>query len=146
MPSSFTFDYVVFVFGSAVGVLQFAFARAGLSGLLFLRPWPRLTQVLGAAVVVGVFTWYFGSEPRNLPDTGAGLDATNQVWLFASATAAAVAVTFLLTSMVNHRWGQDHGWDREADAWPPAGVGWLRRTTAARALGARIVAVARRLS
>ena len=145
MPSPFTFDYAVFVFGSAVGVLQFAFARAELWGLLFLRPWPRLTQVLAVAVVVGVFTWYFGSEPRNIPDTGAGLAANSQAWLFASATAAAVAATFLVTSVVNHRWGRDHGWDPEADTWPPSGVGWLRRTTAARALGARIAAVVRRL-
>ena len=145
MQSSFALDYVVFVFGSAFGVLQFAFAQAGLSGLLFLRPWPRLTQALAVVVVVGAFAWFFGAEPRNIPDSGAGLEANSQAWLFASAAGTAVAGTFLVTSVLNHRWGRDHGWDPQAETWPPSGVDWLRRTTFARALGLRLKAVARRM-
>jgi hypothetical protein len=143
--SSFAFDYVIFVFGSALGVLQFTFARAGLNGLLFLRPWPRLTQVLALVVVAGTSVWFFGSEPRNIPDTGAGLEANSQAWMFAVATATAGAAIFLITSVIHHRWGRDHGWNSETDAWPPAGVDWLRRTTFARALGLRFKAMARRV-
>ena len=42
----------------------------------------------------------------------------------------------VVSSAVNHRWGADHGWDPDAERWPPAGLGWLERTTFARAIAA----------
>ena len=134
----FAFDYAQFVAVSVLGVIQFAAARNHLYGLMFLRRWPRLTQALSAAALIAAFLWFFaGGEPRNIPDTGAGLEANTQTGVFALAAAAAIVVTFVGSSVVNHRWGGLHSGDPSAETWPPAGFGLLEHTTFARALMAR---------
>ena len=140
MPTdSFIADYTLWVFLSALGVLQLVAARSGLVGLLFLRRWPRATAYAGAALVVTSFAWFFGSEVRNLPDTVSGLDGVTQSLWFAAAAAGAVAVTFLGTSALNHGWGAGYRRDRSTPS--PAGFDALERTTFARALWASIAAL-----
>ena len=107
MPTQFTLDYAILVFFSTVGVLQFVFALSGRRGVLFLRNAPRLSSALGALLLVVAFSWFFISEPRNVPDTAGGLDGNAQGRWFAAAAAAAVAVTFLLSSVINHRWAAE---------------------------------------
>jgi hypothetical protein len=141
----FAFDYAQLVAVSALGVIQFAAARNRLYGLMFLRHWPRLTEVLSAAALIAAFLWFFvWSGPRNVPDTGVGLEANTQTGVFAFAAAAAIMFTFVGSSIVNHRWGRGHGWDPNGVTLPPAGFGWFERTTFARALMARLRVIARR--
>jgi len=118
-------------FLGAMGVLQFAFASNGILGMLFLRRLPRASAALGVAFVLAAFVWFFANGPRNVPDTGAGLDGNDQARWFATAAAAAFAVTALASSAINDRWG--------AKA-PGEGVGLdaLRHTTFARALARRV--------
>ncbi len=133
MPTdSFIADYTLWVFLSALGVIQLVAARGGLSGLLFLRRWPRPTAYAGAALVAASFAWFFGSEVRNLPDTVSGLDGNTQSIWFAVGGVGAAAVTLLGTSAINHRWGA--GYRRDPSTPPTVGFDVLERTTFARAL------------
>ena len=142
MPTdSFIADYTLWVFLSALGVLQFAAARGGFSGLLFLRRWPRATVYASAALVAGSFGWFFGSEARNLPDTVSGLDGVTQSLWFAVGATGAVAVTFLGSSALNHRWGAGYPSDAPTQPRPPAGFDALERTTFVRALWASLAAL-----
>ena len=138
---AFIADYTLWVFLSALGVLQFAAARSGLSGLLFLRRWPRATAYASAALVVASFAWFFGSEMRNLPDTTSGLDGNQQLFWFAVGAGSAVVVTFLAASAVNDRWAAGHRGDGSVPSGPVVGFDRLERTTFVRALGARIAAL-----
>lgn len=139
MPSGFAFEYLLFVFLSTLGVVQFTAALAGLHGLLLLRRWPRATLWLSAALAACVYAWFFFlSGPRNVPDTGDGLEGNTQAALFAIGAAAAVAVTFAVASVVNHAWGAATQAAEPEQAPPPAGLGRLSRTTFARAFAARV--------
>ncbi len=135
-------DYVLLVFLGALGTVQVSAARSHLLGLLFLRPWPRASEVLGAALVIGAFVWFFSSGgSRNIPDTQGGLDGTDQAAFFSIGAGVAFAFTLLVSSVVNHAWGAQHGWDARVDRWPPSGLTWLERTTFARAVAARLKAL-----
>lgn len=139
MPTQFAVDYIVWVFFSALGVVQVACAISGLRGVLFVRGAPvRWTVVVGLALAVGMTTWYFLDEKRNQPDTGLGLDANAQARLFVISAGFAVALTFLVTSAINHRWGANSGWDPGSGDPPPEGFEWFRRTTFMRAILARV--------
>lgn len=139
-PTPFIADYALWVFLSALGVLQFVAARSALTGLLFLRRWPRPSAYLGLMLAAASLVWFFVSEFRNLPDTQTGLNGNTQALWFVLSTSAAVAVTFLASSALNHRWGAANGWD-PAERSAPSGLGWLEHTTFARALLCRISAM-----
>lgn len=141
--SDFEVAYVLWVSLSTLGVTQYAAVTNRLWGLVILRRWPAVTRVCSALIVVGAFAWFFISEDRNLPDTGAGLDGVEQSRWFAIAATVSILVQIGISSIVNHRWGASHGWDPAGDRWPPDGLDWLERTTFARALAARIGAVLR---
>ena len=51
--------------------------------------------------MVGAFAWFFASEPRNVPDTGAGLDGNEQALLFVAGAGAALALVLILSSLRN---------------------------------------------
>jgi hypothetical protein len=89
-------------------------------------------------VILGAVVWYFATEERNQPDTGLGLDANVQAFWFAVSGSFSVATTLVVTSLINHGWGKDHGWDAVSGAAPPVGVTWLARTTFFHAIKARI--------
>ncbi|MDE2766169.1 MAG: hypothetical protein OXI25_07065 [Chloroflexota bacterium] len=139
MLNGFASEYLLFVFLSTLGAVQFTAARAGLSGLLFLRQWPRATQWLAASLILGAYLWFFfWSGPRNVPDTGDGLEGNTQAVLFAIGAAAAVAATFIASSIVNYAWGAAAQADEPGQPPPPEGLGRLSRTTFARAFAARV--------
>ena len=141
MPTDpFIADYTLWVFGSALGVVQLVAARGGLAGLLFLRRWPRTNAYAGAVLVVASFVWFFGSEPRNVPDTASGLDANQQLIWFAVGAGSAVVVTLLGGSALNDRWGARNRPDASVQSGPAAGIEALERTTFVRALVARVSA------
>ena len=139
--SDFETAYVLWVSLSTLGVTQYAAVSNRLWGLVILRPWPAATKTCSVLIVIGAFAWFFVSEDRNLPDTGAGLDGVEQSRWFAIAATVSILVQIGISSLVNHRWGASHGWDPAVNRWPPEGLTWLERTTFARALAARIRAV-----
>lgn len=138
MLSEFLIDYVLWVFISTLGVVQFASARNGLWGLLYMRRWPIATMLGSILVVLIAFLWFFITDERNQPDTGFGLDANVQAFWFATSAATAVIVTLATTSIVNHSWGRGHGWDIRSRETPPSGLTWLSRTTFFHAIQARV--------
>ena len=139
MLTGFAFEYLLFVFLSTLSVVQFTAARAGLHGLLLLRRRPGATLWLSAALLVCAYAWFFFlSGPRNVPDTGDGLEGNTQAALFAIGAAAAVAFTFAASSVVNHAWGAAAQAAEPGQGAAPEGLGRLSRTTFARAFGARL--------
>jgi hypothetical protein len=139
MPSGFALDYIAWVFFVTLGVVQAACAVGGLRGLLFVRKAPvREHLIVGLGLAAGVTVWYFLDERRNVPDTGSGLDANVQARWFVVASVFAVALTFIVSSAINHRWGAHHGWRPDSGEPPPEGFGWLSRTTFYHAVRARI--------
>ncbi len=141
--SDFEAAYALWVALGTLGVAQYAAANNGLWGFVILRRWPTATKVCSALIVIGAFAWFFISEDRNLPDTGAGLDGVEQARWFALAATVSLFIQIGVSSVVNHRWGASHGWDPTEERCPPAGLTWLERTTFARALAARIKATIR---
>ena len=138
MWSGFAIDYTVLVFFSTLGTMQIVASRNGLAGIMLLPGRPRLSTWLGSGVIAAAFIWFFSSEFRNVPDTAAGLEANTQAATFAIAGGAAVGVTFLLASIVNHRWAIANLLEPATDEAPPGGLDVFRETTF-------VVAVIRRL-
>ena len=97
---SFVADYVLFIFLASLGVVQLAALKNKLKGLYFIRI-PLLNFVTALALVVGSFLWFFVSEPRNLPDTGGGLDGNQQAMFSVAAAVGAVLFTLATTSLLN---------------------------------------------
>ena len=97
---SFEVDYLLFIFLASLGVLQLTALRNGLKGIYFVRI-PALNLALALALLVGSFLWFFISEPRNLPDTGDGLDGNQQAMFAVSAAVSAVLFTLAATSVIN---------------------------------------------
>jgi len=104
VTGSFILDYCILVFWACCGVLQMAAAHNGIHGLLFLKD-RRLSVLLGLALVVGAFAWFFLSGPRNVPDSGPGLNGNEQFGYFFAGFGAALAFTLLVSSLLNRRLG-----------------------------------------
>ena len=132
MPDEFLSDYILLVFFSAIGVVQFVAARSGLLGIMFFRSWPRASQWLGSALVVAAFAWFAAADFRNIPDTEGGLEGNTQALWFALSAGAGIAVTFALSSIINHRWANG------SSAPTSVGITLLERTTFIRALATRV--------
>ncbi len=107
--TDFALDYLAFVFLSALGVLLLVAAHSRLNGLLVLGR--RLSVLLGAALTAGAFGWFFTSKPRNLPDTGAGLDGNEQALLFAFGAGSALTLLLILSSLRNWSMGANAAGD-----------------------------------
>ena len=102
MDGSFILDYFLLVLVASCGLYQMAAAYNRLRGLMLLES-RSLTFLLGLGLWVGAFAWFFLSEPRNAPDTGAGLTGNEQFGYFFAGGGAALAVTLAATSLLN--WG-----------------------------------------
>ena len=127
MLEPFAFDYAQMVFVATLGVVQFVAARNELYGLLFFRKQLIFTQFLSGILVLGAYGWFFYlGEPRNLPDTGPGLEANTQTIVFATASALAIALTFLSSSIVNYQWGSSYARNQRK---PNAGIAVFKETT-----------------
>ncbi len=118
---SFEADYILFIFLASLGVVQLAALRNRLKGLYFIRI-PLLNLALALALVSGSFLWFFFSEPRNLPDTGDGLDGNQQAMFSVAAAISAILFTLASTSLLNL--GIVNGDDKRE-----AGLQALRRAT-----------------
>ena len=138
MWSPFAIDYAILVFFSTLGVMQIVAAVNNLAGIMLLRGRPRLSNWLGSGVIASAFMWFFASDFRNQPDTGAGLEANTQTAMFAVAGGAAVGVTFLVASIVNHVWASANPRESGKDDVPPDGLDVFRRTTFVLAIVSRV--------
>ena len=109
MLEPFAFDYALMVFSSTLGVVQFVAVKNNLFGIMIFRTRLVVTKFSAIALVIAPFVWFFFlGEPRNIPDTGPGLEANTQTIVFASSAAIAIAVTFAISSIVNHSWGSNY--------------------------------------
>ena len=97
---SFEADYILFIFLASLGVVQLAALRSNLKGLYFIRI-RLLNMALALALVAGSCLWFFFSEPRNLPDTGDGLDGNQQAMFSVAAAISAVLFTLATSSLLN---------------------------------------------
>ena len=103
----FYVDYFLLIFVSACGVLQVAASHSGLKGLMFfVRSF--YSALVGIVMVLAAFLWFFLSTPRNLPDTGGGLDGIAQSGLFAVGAGTALVFTLILSSIKNISLGSGH--------------------------------------
>ena len=94
----FALDYLAFIFFASLGVVQLAILNNGLKGLYFVGI-PVLNLTIALALLVGAFLWFFLSEPRNLPDSGGGLDGNRQAILSVIGSVSAVIFTLAVTSL-----------------------------------------------
>jgi len=93
-------DYFVMVVLASCGAIQIACAYARLYGLLLLRR-PLPSALLGVALVVAGFLWFFAPGPHNVPDYAGGLDGNQQALLFFLGSLTSFLLTAVLTSLVN---------------------------------------------
>ena len=104
MLTSFGLDYFFLCLAASFGVLQFAAAYSRIYGLLVFNR--SFSAFLGLAVITLVFTWFFATESRNIPDTGEGLDGNQQAILFSTAAATSLVITLFVTSL--RHWSMIH--------------------------------------
>ena len=71
MTGSFILDYYLLVFLASCGVFQIVGAWKALTGMLLLKYRPG-SFLLGLALFIASFTWFFLSEDRNMSDSAAG--------------------------------------------------------------------------
>lgn len=114
--SNFALDYLAFVFTSGVGVIMAATARSGLDGLLITGR--RLSYLVSLTLIAGSAWWFFASQPRNVPDTGPGLNGNEQAVLFVLGAGAAMALILIVSSLRN--------WSMETEAPEESGLDALR--------------------
>ena len=124
--TAFDNQYVLFVFVSICGALQMVASYRGLHGLKFFRN-RYIAFMVGTIMLISSFTWFFLSEPRNLPDTAAGLDGNDQFGLFSLAAGCATIFTLLFSSLLNYNLGN------KLDSFQP-GLDALKETTYIRAI------------
>lgn len=111
-------DYIILLFFTALGTLQIAAAVNGLRGLLFFHH--RLASLgLSAALIIGAVTWFFLSEPRNVPDSTRGMDGNEQFLGFCLGVSGAFAFTALVSALLHPSLGA-------GAASSPAGLEGLR--------------------
>jgi hypothetical protein len=118
---TFTTDYFILVFFATIGVIQIGASVGHLPGLLIFKA-PLVARVLGLALAVAAFIWFFSSGTRNINDHQGGIDANAQALLFFLGAVAGVCVTFLTSSLVNLRM------DRREPS-PEGGLDALRYTS-----------------
>ena len=94
-----------------------AAAYRSLRGLLFV-PNRTTAFLLGLAVLLAGFIWFYLSEPRNISDTEGGIDGNQSSALFAGGAGAAVLMTLLLSSLVNWSLGRSERGGGEAPSEP----------------------------
>ncbi len=125
MTTRLVLEYLAWVFFSSLGVLQIAFARAGLRRACFFKS-PRIGQAVGAVFIVGSFLWFFLSENRGRP----GLEGSQTFGFFVLGGSVAIAFTFALSSIL-------HG-KQSAASDLGEGLEALREATYVQAIGATL--------
>ena len=123
---TFATDYFILVFVASIGVIQVAASMSNLDGLLILKP-PVVARILGFAIIIGAFIFFFSTAERNINDYEGGLDANEQALFFFLGVLAGGAFTFLVSSLVNIRMNG-------GEPSPEGGMDALKETNYLRAL------------
>ena len=126
MTSSFLLDYFLLVFLAACGLFQVIAANRNLRGMLFFQHRPG-SLMLGLALVAASFTWFFLSEPRNVPDSALGLNGNEQFAYFFAGLGTALVFTLIVSSLTNWTLGAGR-------TQLPNGLDALRESTYLRAM------------
>ena len=106
MTGSFILDYYLLVFLASCGLFQIVGAWKAFVGMLYLKYRPG-SFLLGLALLIGSFTWFFLSEPRNVSDSAHGLNGNEQFAYFFAGSGTALAFTLLVSSLFNWRLGAE---------------------------------------
>ena len=123
---TFATDYYILVFVATVGVIQVAASIGRLNGLLFIKS-PIVTRVLGIALALAAFIWFFSTGDRNINDYEGGLDAPTQSLFFFFGSSTGFVFTFVVSTLVNARMNGE-------EPSPEEGLDALRDTNYIRAL------------
>jgi len=83
---------------AATGILQIAAAHAGLKGLSFFRR-PILDRLFGLMAIVGGFSFFYGSECRNVRS----LEGSQQFAYYLAGVFSAFLLTLIVSFLVNFR-------------------------------------------
>ena len=106
MTGSFILDYYLLVVIASCGAFQVIGALHGFKGMMFFNH--RFTSILlGLGALTGAFTWFFLSEPRNVPDSALGLNGNEQFAYFFAGSGTGLAFTLILASLVQWRFGAE---------------------------------------
>jgi hypothetical protein len=100
VPTLYHWQYYLFVFVAAVGVLQFVAAYRRWAGLEFFRN-RTLSYLFSLVTVCGSFVWFFGWEDRM--DTAmrrAALEGAQQFVYFNTAAFLALVFTLIVSSVL----------------------------------------------
>ena len=106
MTGSFILDYYILVFLASSGVFQMVGAWKAFVGMLYLKYRPG-SFLLGLVLLIGSFTWFFLSEPRNVSDSAQGLNGNEQFAYFFAGSGTALAFTLLVSSLINWKSGAE---------------------------------------
>ena len=120
---SFVAEYCLYVFIAVIGMLQLIASRWELRGISFFgnKFWG---YVFGAVAIAAVFVWFFRFTGLNLAQPT--FDTPPQLFWLAVSTFLAVAVTLVISSIVNRKL-VPHIEDEDEDE--NDGIDTLRRQT-----------------
>ena len=121
MTGSFILDYYLLVLIASCGLFQIVGALHGYRGMTFSDN-RFASTCIGAAALIGAFTWFFLSQDRNVPDSDLGMNGNEQFAYFFAGSGTGLAITLILTSLRQLKFGAQQ---REL----PEGLDALKETT-----------------
>lgn len=121
MTGSFILDYYLLVLIASCGLFQIVGALHGYRGMTFSDN-RFVSTFIGAAALIGAFTWFFLSEDRNVSDSDLGMNGNEQFAYFFAGSGTGLAITLILTSLRQLKFGAQQ---REL----PEGLDALKETT-----------------
>ena len=95
---TFTQEYLLLVFISAIGIIQVAASYGQIKGLLIVQN-IYISVIVGILLIVTPLLAFFWSGGRNIPDTNGGIPGALQFVLFLSGIALAISFTYTVTSI-----------------------------------------------
>lgn len=95
------FEYIFFVFWTAVSVIQLAATKGGLKGLLFVRK-PSVSYLFWSASLVGAYLWFFlGGDRIDTIMRRTGIEGSGQFYYFCVGSFFAIVFTLVASSLLN---------------------------------------------
>ena len=97
---SMALDYFLLIVVGFFGILQIVATKNGLYGLRIFAD-KRKGYVLGTAVFLGAFIWFFGSGNRNIEGHITGVQGLQQFELVLAGTVASILSTAIIVSVLH---------------------------------------------
>lgn len=121
----FATDYFVLIAAGFFGALQIVAARNKLCGLSFFSD-RKKGYLVGAAIAVSSFIWFFGTGSRNIEGHITGVQGSQQFALFLAGVTTSIFVTAVIASLIHRK-------SRPSPGSPRYGLELIRETTYFRA-------------